>query len=535
MLSAGLYKVALKKLTPPRLRAFAVGIQYGSYNLSASLSYTFLDAMRRWDAIEILGMKFTGIRLFVFSTWIALAIALVIAIVVLRDHTIVDATDPEPESAGITLPTHDINGKPLSEELEAEPVSLTGTRQAGLAGLRQWRRQATRRYRVVQTPLLSDGTLAKLKLIAKEQGYSEAGREMVVSACRQFREVAAMRNLWMVISFSLTTFFVSKQWGDMDSMSVPHLTRMFGEEAPGVLINSINTWMCMFLAPTIAAFTGPKEAFKVMMPGLWIMAAAPIFWVLEPSVASAALWIIALTLGEVLWSPRQSAWSATVAPVGREGVFIAVSSLKDLLITAPSNAFNGMMNAKFVPNCHDCRNGDHFCGHQFINGSIIGCADQDGEFCPLVKWQTVKAGSTEAPDWCDVLLTCNECQPERLMPAADLYTDGWHQDARTAWLIVLLTSIASPIIAWMILPFLRGEGSKATNFDICKCDIARVSGLCGLGGPSAEEATLLLNPKKVTADELILGDGVGGNDGDGFTVGINPMGAPATKEEVTAL
>ena len=34
-----------------------------------------------------------------------------------------------------------------------------------------------------------------------------------------------LRNLWMVTAFSVTTFFVAKQWGDMDSMMPPQFIR----------------------------------------------------------------------------------------------------------------------------------------------------------------------------------------------------------------------------------------------------------------------------------------------------------------------
>lgn len=70
----------------------------------------------------------------------------------------------------------------------------------------------------------------------------------------------------MVIAFSLTTFFISKQWGDMDTMMVPMLTRMYGEDNNGYTINSINTWLCMPLPTMLAAFTGPMETFSVIMP-----------------------------------------------------------------------------------------------------------------------------------------------------------------------------------------------------------------------------------------------------------------------------
>ena len=74
------------------------------------------------------------------------------------------------------------------------------------------------------------------------------------------------------------------------------------------------------------------------------MAFAPALVTFSPTILGTALWLVMLTVGEVAWSPRQSAWSASVAPVGREGVFVAVASVKSLLISWPSQVFNGYMN-----------------------------------------------------------------------------------------------------------------------------------------------------------------------------------------------
>ena len=97
---------------------------------------------------------------------------------------------------------------------------------------------------------------------------------------------------------------------------------------------------------------------------MWIMAASPLPLMLSPSVTSAILWNIGLTLGEVLWSPRQNAWIMTLAPAGREGIFLAFASLKDLLITWPSTLFLGYINGAFNANCRS-----------------LGCRDQYGHFC----------------------------------------------------------------------------------------------------------------------------------------------------------
>jgi hypothetical protein len=39
-----------------------------------------------------------------------------------------------------------------------------------------------------------------------------------------------------------------------------------------------------------------------------------------------SLWMLVLTLGEVVWSPRSASYAASMAPVGREGIFLMMSS-----------------------------------------------------------------------------------------------------------------------------------------------------------------------------------------------------------------
>ena len=83
---------------------------------------------------------------------------------------------------------------------------------------------------------------------------------------------------------------------------------------------------CSFIRKNYRYFSTAK-AFSVMLPGLWLMALSPLPLVLAPGVASAAAWVTLLSVGEIVWAPRQSAWTATLAPPGREGIFLALLSL----------------------------------------------------------------------------------------------------------------------------------------------------------------------------------------------------------------
>ena len=317
--------------------------------------------------------------------------------------------------------------------------------------------------------------------------------------------------------FSLCTLMVGKQWGDMDQMMPPQITRMFGYDTwvDPFIVSSLNTNGCLFFAAVVAAFTGPKEAFSVIMPGLWVMACAPVFLALDPSINSAILWICVLTLGELMWSPRQTAWAATLAPTGREGVFIALAKMKDLIVSPFSSWLNGYLNGEYVPNCYDCRSGEMFCGAQFKNDSMIGCKGPGdaGEFCENMKWQILETSADKdlTADWCDEVKTCYQCQPEVLMPSAELYgTSGWDENARGNWTLVMALSFTSPILAWIALPFLRGDGSKENYYGIFECSPARLIGVCGRGGPSGGPSGD--SGSGAAGGESLMGSDTGGSD-----------------------
>ena len=126
-------------------------------------------------------------------------------------------------------------------------------------------------------------------------------------------------------------------------------------------------------------------------------------------------------------------------------------SLKTLITTLPSTIFNGWLNAAFQPNCPNCRDSSgHFCDHVArLNASFFACQTSDGsEMCVGAAYD----GSMYAPELvarsADELhcpSTCKECP-------------GWEGHADVMWLIVLISSVSSPIMVMGTLRFLRGEG-----------------------------------------------------------------------------
>ena len=183
------------------------------------------------------------------------------------------------------------------------------------------------------------------------------------------------------------------------------------------------------------------------------MAFSPALLVLSPTPPAAAGWNVLLTLGEVLWSPRNSAWQSSLAPTGREGLFVALASARTHL-TPLLDVLLGHLNQAYNPNCPACRDDyGHFCsllvpvhnvswGADAVADGASTCGTQHGA-CVLPTDSSTwgSAARTGCPT------TCHDCP-------------GWSipGNGRYLWLALTVFSLCGPLLVWLLLPFLRGEG-----------------------------------------------------------------------------
>ena len=67
---------------------------------------------------------------------------------------------------------------------------------------------------------------------------------------------------------------------------------------------------------------------------------------------------------------------------------------------------------------------------------------------------------------------------------------------------MLMLSLASPVLTWACLPFLRGEVSK--RYGVLSCGWARLRGVCGGGRGGAMDAVELIRGERPSGEELLL-------------------------------
>lgn len=163
-------------------------------------------------------------------------------------------------------------------------------------------------------------------------------------------------------------------------------------------------------------------------------------------------------MGEILWSPRQTSWTASLAPTGSEGLFFAISSARTVMGPL-TDVVMGAINQKYNSNCPECRDQyGHFCQDRFSE-------DEDSILCVSVQ------------ESCSLVLDNNQ----QSCPRTCIECPTWEStDPSTCWYLLLLASLVTPMFIWFFLPFLRGNYDRHEKcYGMLSCSRRRIFGICG--------------------------------------------------------
>ena len=315
LLSIGLYKVALKKLTTPLTRPLAFALSYSAFNLAGGLADVLIDAFRGKldDAsvgagslpLGLLAGVYTPVRQFVVLTWVVLLLTWVIAYCLLEDLTVIDACDPEEdggeggdddarreESGEVGRLYGGANDDDGYAAMPSEPMVRSrllrrwfpnqyraldyfgnndetndpATIGGATAGAAAARRRRLPDYKMHKT--IYDNTRAKG---GGEGGASSSSlRCRVASFINRVVIILRMRATWRVMVFGFATSTIAMNWTASEMVLPAFLERRFGELTPIYIIQSINLFGCLVLPPLVGAYTSGREDFAVFMPGKYL-------------------------------------------------------------------------------------------------------------------------------------------------------------------------------------------------------------------------------------------------------------------------
>ena len=135
----------------------------------------------------------------------------------------------------------------------------------------------------------------------------------------------------------------------LDATLPKYMIREFGDQVPKGTIYSINPFLIIILVPIIQAATTHIDPLIMIHHGCYISAASVFFLVFSTSITSCVLFVIVLSVGEAIWSPRFYDYTCTIAKEGREGTYMALSSAPLFLAKLPVGVMSGYLLQKYCP------------------------------------------------------------------------------------------------------------------------------------------------------------------------------------------
>ncbi|GDX83076.1 hypothetical protein LBMAG42_48870 [Deltaproteobacteria bacterium] len=125
--------------------------------------------------------------------------------------------------------------------------------------------------------------------------------------------------------------------------------RAFGEDFPFAWYWSINPLMVIFLTPVATAFTRRFKPYPVIVFGSVISALSVFAMAFSTTIAASVTFVVILSIGEILWSPRLYEYTATIAPRGRESSYMGLSEVPLFLAKPIAGWLSGYMLTLYVP------------------------------------------------------------------------------------------------------------------------------------------------------------------------------------------
>ncbi len=227
------------------------------------------------------------------------------------------------------------------------------------------------------------------KLATGRGGFStlsEPIKKAAVDTVKIMRDVFKQRAFWVFMGMIAILIGVRLVFLHFHYTFPKYGLRVLGE---GVKIGSIygvlNPVIIVILVPIVSALTKKVSSYKMMIIGTLISAGSVFLvtmpehtfdfltdsfvgelvydWWLEvapvdrkPIYMSLVVFITLFTVGEAIWSPRLTQFTAEIAPEGREGTYISLSMLPFFLGKLFAGPLSGWLLETYVPEGGDLSN-----------------------------------------------------------------------------------------------------------------------------------------------------------------------------------
>jgi len=112
---------------------------------------------------------------------------------------------------------------------------------------------------------------------------------------------------------------------------------------------NFNPLLIFVLTPLVTAFTSRKHTYGMMIWGTLIMAAPTFLLVLGPNITTLFAYLVIMTFGEAMWSPRFLQWIAEIAPKNMTGIYMGIGQFPWFLTKVVTSLYSGWFLMEYCP------------------------------------------------------------------------------------------------------------------------------------------------------------------------------------------
>eukprot|EP00128_Syssomonas_multiformis_P006541 Colp12_sorted_trinity150504_noHs@34919 len=183
----------------------------------------------------------------------------------------------------------------------------------------------------------------------REIAVDEEGRITEFKAERNLKEnlrrTLTSRNFYKLVVFMSLVAIVRFIFRHVDATFPKYFKRAFHSEAWGT-IYSINPLFVIFAVPLVALYCQKVEHFTMILYGA-LLSSASTFFLCFNTVPASVVFILVLSMGEAVYSPRVYDYTMEVSPKGEEGLYTTLASAPMFLAKFLVGPLSGALLAKY--------------------------------------------------------------------------------------------------------------------------------------------------------------------------------------------
>lgn len=165
------------------------------------------------------------------------------------------------------------------------------------------------------------------------------------------QETLQSAKFWRFFAITVIFIGVRSNFSHMDATFPKYSTREFDKDFPYELLMAINPIAIICFVPVCTYLTDKFQLgfAPVLIIGSFFSGVSPLFLAMSDSVAASVMWLLMLSVGEAIWSPKLIEYGVAIAPEGREGTYMSLSQAPLFLSKLATGGFSGWLLETYCP------------------------------------------------------------------------------------------------------------------------------------------------------------------------------------------